>query len=90
MTLRKIAVKSYIQEVEYRNSSWGYFLYIRIQRYDNKSMGWEEIHSRFAEAYPGKWAIQVFPPDSHLVNDANMYHLFVLEDSIPSQLTINR
>jgi hypothetical protein len=80
---------SWIQEVEDRNSPLGGCLYIKIGRYDDQPMGWEEIWERFAMAYRGKWAIQVFPPRSHLVNDANLYHLFVF-DEWPHALTINR
>jgi hypothetical protein len=43
-------------------------------------MGWEEIWARFESSYPGRWAIQVFPPRTHLVNEVNMYHLFVLDE----------
>jgi hypothetical protein len=41
-------------------------------------MSWEEVWRAFAEAYPNRWAVQVFPPEAALVNGKNVYHLFVL------------
>jgi hypothetical protein len=29
--------------------------------------------------YPNTWAVQMFPPESDAVDNANKYHLFVLE-----------
>jgi hypothetical protein len=81
-------IESTIQEMGERNSPLGDCLYIRVHRMDGKPMGWEEVWERFAKAYPGQWAIQVFPPEDSLVNDFNLYHLFVLE-TLPSCFKIN-
>jgi hypothetical protein len=87
-------VESWVQEVEWRvpPTRLGAVLYIKIARYDGRPMGWEEVWARFAAAYPGRWAVQVFPPLECLVNDANYYHLFVLDEGepMPASLTINR
>jgi hypothetical protein len=50
--------KSSVQEVEHRGTPLGLVLYIKIQRYDGKPMSWDEVHARFAYAYPDKWAVQ--------------------------------
>lgn len=84
-------LKSTIQEMGERWSELGPVLYIRVQRYDHKPMGWEDLWERFSDAYPGRWAVQVFPPAEALVNEANIYHLFVLaEGASPLGMTINR
>src|ERR1017187_3695440 len=44
-----------------------------------RQLSWEEIWYSFEEKYPGKWAIQVFPPKEYLLNDSHTYHLYVLE-----------
>ncbi len=82
-------IDSSIQEMDYRVTPFGEALYIKIRRHDGQPMGWEEIWERFADAYHGKWAVQVFPPRSHVINEANVYHLFVF-DEWHFGLTINR
>jgi hypothetical protein len=42
-------------------------------------MSWTDVWRTFASAYPGKWACQFFPPETELVDEANIYHLFVLD-----------
>lgn len=83
------ATDSYIQEMGHRRTALGTAQYIRIARYDQEPMGWEELWHRFSTSYPGHWALQTFPPEELLVNSANIYHLFVFE-SEPAGLTINR
>lgn len=92
MPVTSLTVTSWIQEVERRGSPLGPVLYIRIGRYDEKPMPWEEVYERFAEAYPDRWAVQAFPPKSQLVDEVNLYHLFVLEEgaALPMQLRIDR
>lgn len=80
---------SSITEVECRGTPLGLALYIRIWRPDGKKMGWKDVWKRFAEAYPGKWALQTFPPDKYLIDEANIYHLFVYDDVPHPNLTIN-
>lgn len=80
--------ESSIQERGYRESPFGPCLYIKIWREDGKPMGWEEIWERFVDRYPDQWAIQVFPPRTHVVNEVNYYHLFVF-DQWDRSLTIN-
>jgi hypothetical protein len=80
---------SYITEVCPRSSVLGSVLYIKVQRHDGRPMGWEEIYARFIDAYPGRWAVQVFPEEAACINEANMYHLFVMDEGeVPRGLTI--
>jgi len=38
------------------------------------------VWEAFAAAYPGRWAVEVFPPAERLVDGKHVYHLFVLSD----------
>lgn len=59
-------------------SGLGPAVYVRIWRHDNARMGWEELQEKLAAEMPGTWAVQVFPPDTYLVNAQNAYHLWAL------------
>ena len=43
---------------------------------------WDELQQVKAEAgYQDQWAVEVFPPDSAVVNVANMRHLWVVDQA---------
>lgn len=70
-----------VLECDRRPTAAGEALRIRIHRHDMKPMGFKELWSVFAERYPGRWAVQVFPPKDRLLDQANKYHLFVLPEA---------
>jgi hypothetical protein len=70
-----------IQEREYRRTSLGLLLYILIYTPDYRRLSWSEVWEKFAERYPGRWAVQFFPPAEEVVDERNLYHLFVLEEA---------
>jgi hypothetical protein len=45
------------------------------------------VWERFAAAYPGQWAVQMFPPADQLVDGKAVYHLFVCDEP-PAGLNI--
>ncbi len=59
-------------------TSLGRVLQIKIFAPDYRFLSWREVWDVFASRYPGKWAVQVFPPAGELVDGKNVYHLFVL------------
>lgn len=69
-----------ILECDRRPTAYGEALYVRIHRADMAVMGFRELWDVFDKYYPGKWALQVFPPREHLLDQANKYHLFVYEE----------
>lgn len=77
----------YVLECERRATGLGWALRIQVERYDGARMGWEEIHTVFAERYPDRWAVQAFPPPGEVFNGAHKYHLFVL-DQRPDELDL--
>lgn len=77
-----------VQEMGYRQSCLGTVQYIRISTSNYRRLSWTEVWSAFSRSYPDQWAVQVFPPSYELVDEENVYHLFVLEDR-PTGLSIH-
>lgn len=82
-------IHAWVQEVESKLTSMGWATYIRIGRHDGKPMSWTEVWEAFASMYPGKWAVQFFPPSHELVDEVNYYHLYVLDED-PVNVSIKR
>jgi hypothetical protein len=40
---------------------------------------WRQVWDAFTAAYPGRWAVQIFPPSESLIDSKAVYHLFVLD-----------
>jgi len=66
-----------ITERNYRESCLGRVLQIKIFAPDFRPLLWGEVWAAFAAKYPGRWAVQVFPPADQLVDGKAVYHLFV-------------
>lgn len=62
-----------------RPTAFGVAERVRIHRLDMAPMGFRELWEVFAHFFPGRWAVQSFPPSSRLLDQANKYHLFVYE-----------
>lgn len=62
-----------------RESCLGTVLQIKVATADYRLLSWREVWDAFALAYPGRWAVQVFPPADRLIDAKAVYHLFVLE-----------
>lgn len=71
---------SHSQDMGRRRTPWGTVRYIKIRRDDERPMRWSEVWATFDRVYPGQWAIEFFPPREELVDEANIYHLFVLDE----------
>lgn len=70
----------YILECDIRPTALGLALRIQIERFDDRPMTWPEVYAAFSERYPGKWGVQILPPTGHLMDGANKYTVFILED----------
>jgi hypothetical protein len=69
----------HIQEKGQVMTSEGPALYIRVFTNNYRQLTWSEVCEAFHRNYPGQWAKQYFPPADQLVDDTNIYHLYVLE-----------
>lgn len=70
----------FVQEVGWVRTSFGSALYIRIRSEDYRVSSWTEIWETYNDLYPDQWAVQFFPPTKDLLDEANIYHLYVLSD----------
>jgi hypothetical protein len=71
--------KIQITERGTRQTALGPALQLKIFTPDYGLLTWREVWNTFVEAYPGRWAVQVFPPADRLLDAKNVYHLFVLD-----------
>jgi hypothetical protein len=78
----------FVQEMGERDTNFGRVLYIKIRTDDYRQLSWREVWQAFHELHPGRWAVQFFPSSTELVDEFNVYHLFVLEE-VPSGMNIN-
>ena len=70
-----------------RESCLGSVLQIKVFSQPYRPLSWSEVWEAFVEAYPGRWAVQCFPPAGELVDGKPVYHLFVC-DAPPAGLNI--
>jgi hypothetical protein len=69
---------------------WGELTYLKIYTPDYRQLSWLEVWQAFAAIYPGRWALELYPPAGELVNDAHVYHLWLLPegDAPPAPLNL--
>lgn len=65
---------------ELRASSLGLVRQIKIFAPGYRPLSWREVWDRFSDAYPGRWAVQAFPPAEALIDGKCVYHLWVCEE----------
>jgi hypothetical protein len=82
-------MNTFVQEMGYVTTNIGQLLYIRIRREDYGPLSWREVWEVFRRSYPDQWAVQFFPPAADLVDDVDMFHLYVL-DFVPTGVNIKR
>lgn len=66
-----------ITERGYRDTALGRCLQLKVFAPGYPVLTWGQVWAAFVAAYPGRWAVQVFPPAGYLVDSKNVYHLFV-------------
>lgn len=62
-----------------RESCLGPVLQLKVFAPGYRTLTWREVWDAFTAAYPGRWAVQVFPPAGRLIDGKAVYHLFVCE-----------
>lgn len=68
-----------VKERGHRDSCLGRVLQIKVWAPGYPDLSWSEVWDAFTREYPGRWAVQVFPPTEALVDGKSVYHLWVLE-----------
>ncbi len=59
---------------------WGMVTYLKIYTPDYKRLSWLQVWETFAEVYPNRWAMEFFPPATEMINEAHVYHLWMLPE----------
>lgn len=68
----------------------GQLEYLKIRRHDSKPMGWREVYDRLRLSYPNRWSIMFFPPERRCIDQANIYHVYLMpEDYHPGDADIS-
>lgn len=76
-------------EIETRQSDLGPVLYVKLHADGYRPLSWREVWEAFAARYPGRWAVECFPPADQLVDGKAVYHLWVMgEGASPRGLNI--
>lgn len=57
-------------------------LWIRTKHPEGRDISWAEKQRIKEIFFPGRWATEAFPPKSDLVDDANIYHLYVSPENV--------
>lgn len=52
--------------------------YLRIHTENYDPLSWRELWDIFSGVYPDRWALEMFPPENQLVDEANVYHLWLM------------
>ncbi len=65
-------------------------LHLAVRRHDESAVqGWDDLQRIKNELAGGhRVAIEIYPDEAELMNQANMRHLFVLPDGAPAPFTI--
>ena len=69
---------------------FGHVTYLKVYTSDYQPLSWTEIWQAIHDIYPNRWAIQLFPPAQDLIDDAAVYHLWLLsaEWAPPPQMNL--
>jgi hypothetical protein len=86
---RAYSNSEYVALVRTINTKWGKVRHSAIRSYQNEDIPWS-IKQEIKDKIFGKekTAIEVFPSDKNLVNQANMYHLWVLPKEFDLQFNL--
>ena len=69
--------------------SWEPLTHLKICTPDYQPLSWEQVWQAFVDVYPERWAIEFFPPTDDLVNDAHVYHLWLLPEEYAPPDSLN-
>ncbi len=76
-----------VQQLEENFPGWGRMIHLKIRRSDGKSgISWDTLQQIKNEMVgQDAWAIEVFPAQDSLVNEANIRHLWLVppDQAIP-------
>ncbi|NJN53677.1 MAG: hypothetical protein HC804_02325 [Anaerolineae bacterium] len=60
---------------------WGEVTHLKIATPEYTQLTWVQVWQAFTAVYPDRWAIELYPPVTDLVNEARVYHLWMLPEA---------
>lgn len=57
---------------------WGEVTRLKVYTSDYQQLSWRQVWDALAEVYPEQWAIEMYPPVHDLVDETNVYHLWLM------------
>ena len=61
-------------------TGWGSVTHVCMRNEDSTDIPWAEKQRIKEELYGNKTAIEVFPTRKNLIDEANMYHIWIIND----------
>jgi hypothetical protein len=59
---------------------WGEVARLKVYTSDYRRLSWLQVWQAFQGAYPNRWALELYPPAEELVDEAHVYHLWLLPE----------
>lgn len=72
--------RPFVQEVGSRDTDLGPALYVKVRTEDYALLTWREVWEAVAAAHPRRWGAMFMPPADQLVDDANVYHVYLFDE----------
>ena len=71
---------------------WETLIHLKIYTPDYQPLRWQQVWQAFVAVYPERSAVEFFPPTEDLLDDANVYHLWLLPEghTFPDSLNLAR
>jgi hypothetical protein len=62
---------------------------LKVYTPDYRRLTWLEVWQALHNVYPDRWALELYPPAEALVNDAHVYHLWLLPEEWTPPAALN-
>ncbi|MBK8986275.1 MAG: hypothetical protein IPM39_09365 [Chloroflexi bacterium] len=59
---------------------WDEVARLKVYTPDYRRLAWLQVWQVFQAVYPGRWALELYPPAEDLMDDAHVYHLWLLPE----------
>jgi hypothetical protein len=77
-------------QVSEQETVWGTVTHLWVRRHDSQPLTWREMQRIKNELIgPERVAVEVYPAVSELIDQANMYHLWVLPEGFTLPFSLN-
>jgi hypothetical protein len=60
---------------------WGEVTRLKVYTSDYRRLSWLQVWQAVSVIYPDQWAVELYPPASELINEAHVYHLWLMAEA---------